>query len=101
MLLCVFQGNPNGCLCSVDTDTCLCFRGIPVGGSVRQTLESDGCGGLVQYLEHTQVHVRLNVRRRGDLRIKLTSPSGTESVILSLRERDKYSGGKCLVHTGY
>ena len=47
------------------------------------------------------MHIELMTRRRGDLNIKITSPAGTVSEILSLREADSYSGGKFTYHTKY
>ncbi|XP_072031864.1 neuroendocrine convertase 2-like [Amphiura filiformis] len=57
-------------------------------------LNTDGCKGKeneVRYLEHTQAIITLNSTRRGDVTIKLTSPMGTKSLLLSSRPNDQDS----------
>ena len=54
-------------------------------------LKTDACKGQkneVRYLEHTQAIITLNSTRRGDVTIKLTSPMGTKSLLLSSRVHD-------------
>ncbi|XP_030832613.1 proprotein convertase subtilisin/kexin type 5 isoform X2 [Strongylocentrotus purpuratus] len=46
-------------------------------------------GGAIQHLEHVQLTLQLNARRRGDVVVKLTSPSGTTSTLLSQRFKDR------------
>lgn len=55
-------------------------------------LNTDACKGQenqVRYLEHTQAIITLNSTRRGDVTIKLTSPMGTKSLLLSSRPNDR------------
>ena len=47
----------------------------------------------VRYLEHVQVVITLSVNRRGDLSIKLISPSGTPAILLPQRREDYSSSG--------
>ena len=51
--------------------------------------------GEIQYLEHVVVTmtVTTSIGSRGDIRIELTSPSGTLSTLLSHRDNDGSSGG--------
>ena len=51
--------------------------------------------GSIQYLEHVVVTMNIftNIGSRGDIRIELTSPSGTLSTLLSHRDNDGSSGG--------
>lgn len=58
------------------------------------SIEATACANndhYVKHLEHVQVVVTLTFTRRGDLTIKLVSPSGTVSVLLPQRRED-YSG---------
>ncbi|XP_024081475.1 furin-like protease 2 [Cimex lectularius] len=50
-----------------------------------------GCEGSdseVRYLEHVQCKIKLRVKPRGSLKIVLTSPSGTPSILLKSRPKD-------------
>jgi len=52
---------------------------------------SEHCGGVViNYLEHVEVKVNLNYSRRGDLLIKITSPTGTVSNLTHYRKSDSF-----------
>lgn len=55
-------------------------------------MDVDGCqnssGNAVNYVEHVQCRISLKFFPRGDLRIVLTSPMGTESVLLFERPLD-------------
>lgn len=42
---------------------------------------------------HPQVRISLETKRRGDMRIALTSPNGTRSILLTRRERDQSPEG--------
>lgn len=66
-----------------------------IEGSVGYTLQThmdvNGCAGTVnevRYLEHVQCKLTLRFFPRGNLRILLTSPSGTTSTLLFERPRD-------------
>lgn len=54
------------------------------------SLEVNGCNGSVPilYLEHVQVITTISLKKRGDLKLTLFSPSGTRSVLLPPRPRD-------------
>ena len=70
----------------------LCRREIPSGGSVSLDLSTDGCAGSeenrIRKLEHVQMNITLKATRRGDISLRLTSPSGTSSEMLSTRKND-------------
>lgn len=68
-------------------------RAIPtiMGESVESEITTDGCAGTsaeVRYLEHVQARVSLRFLPRGNINIKLVSPSGNfyycDSTILAL-----------------
>ncbi|BFZ02510.1 hypothetical protein BsWGS_05549 [Bradybaena similaris] len=66
-------------------------RQIPMNGRVTVTLYTDGCEGTVnhvKYLEHVQARITMTATRRGEIRIILSSPSLTKSVLLAKRARD-------------
>jgi len=68
----------------------------PGAGSVLSVpMDVDGCqnnsGNAVSYVEHVQCRISLEFFPRGDLRIVLTSPMGTESVLLFERPLDVVS----------
>ncbi|KRX27658.1 Endoprotease bli-4, partial [Trichinella nelsoni] len=59
------------------------------------TINVNGCpqGAPIRYLEHVQLVMSVQFSRRGDLRIRITSPSGTESELLPPRLNDGSDGG--------
>ncbi|ODM97970.1 Furin-like protease 2 [Orchesella cincta] len=68
-------------------------REVPGGhlGKVKVFMDVDGCAGTnseIRYLEHVQCKISLRFFPRGNLRILLTSPMGTTSVLLFERPRD-------------
>ncbi|XP_043231363.1 furin-like protease 2 [Amphibalanus amphitrite] len=61
------------------------------GGQLRVSMPVTACGDsrqAVNYLEHVQCKVTLDYVPRGNLRILLTSPSGTVTTLLFERPRD-------------
>ncbi|CAL4067446.1 unnamed protein product, partial [Meganyctiphanes norvegica] len=63
------------------------------GGSITAEITTDGCAGTsgeVRYLEHVQARVSLRFLPRGNINIKLISPSGTTSTLLFERPRDVF-----------
>lgn len=84
-------------LCSLYVINFVFRSHIYAGGSVNQSLVSNGCpadlSSAIDHLEHVQVHVRMSHERRGDLSIALISPSGTKSDILSERRLDSSKDG--------
>lgn len=59
------------------------------------SVDSTGCGGEVLYLEHVQCEVSTasGMAPRGDISLKLTSPSGTQSTLLAARQHDTSTTG--------
>ena len=64
------------------------FQGLEIEFEI-----SDSCVGVVDRLEHVIAKISLDFERRGDLRITLTSPSGTKSNILDERPFDYSTRG--------
>ncbi|XP_060593632.1 furin-like protease kpc-1 isoform X2 [Ruditapes philippinarum] len=63
---------------------------IPDSG-YEEMLDTDACAGNtneINFLEHVQAKITLKSKRRGDIVIHLTSPSGTRSTILPQRPND-------------
>ncbi|XP_071965547.1 furin-1-like [Antedon mediterranea] len=66
-------------------------QNITSGDSLYLQIRTNGCAGTsnaVRYIEHVQVKISLYHKRRGNLAITLTSPSGTQSNLLSPRPND-------------
>ena len=70
----------------------LLLRTTEVGAPFTTSVEYSGS---IQYLEHVIVTMSIDVTvgSRGDIRIELTSPSGTLSTLLGHRSNDFSSGG--------
>ena len=51
---------------------------------------------MINFLEYVEVKLNLNYSRRGDLEIKLTSPSGTETNLTHYRPSDSFFKQKVL-----
>ena len=60
--------------------------------SKTKELKVDECSD-VRFLEHVQSVLSLKTKRRGNIEISLTSPSGTKSKLLSERNRDNSNRG--------
>lgn len=58
-------------------------------------INSTGCEGQnqIRYLEHVQLYVTIDYARRGDLHMNLTSPAGTNTMLLSERSGDYSKDG--------
>ena len=81
---------------SIPSDIHLRFRDIPSGGSIDIQIPTKGCEGSpaeVKKLEHVLLTVSFIHRRRGDVSILLTSPSGTKNEMLSTRHYDDSKEG--------
>uniref|UniRef100_A0A146L5X9 Neuroendocrine convertase 1 n=1 Tax=Lygus hesperus TaxID=30085 RepID=A0A146L5X9_LYGHE len=66
------------------------------GSPVNVKFATTGCSGSkaeVRYLEHVQVTALVPCTQRGALHITLTSPSGTRSILLEERPRDRSHKG--------
>lgn len=62
----------------------------------KSILHVDGCqdtSSSIKFLEHVQAQISLHYSRRGDLRINLTSPNGTQSTLLPPRPNDWQAAG--------
>jgi len=61
------------------------------GDAVELTMDTDVCKGSdneVNFVEHVQAFLTIKSTRRGDIGINMTSPMGTNSMLLSKRPRD-------------
>ncbi|XP_059060632.1 furin-like protease 1 isoform X2 [Achroia grisella] len=67
-------------------------RTVPPRSTVTLQLDVASCPG-VNYLEHVQARVTLSASRRGDLRITLSSPAGTNVTLLAPRAHDSSRSG--------
>uniref|UniRef100_A0A7N6FLQ4 Neuroendocrine convertase 1 n=1 Tax=Anabas testudineus TaxID=64144 RepID=A0A7N6FLQ4_ANATE len=71
-------------------------RELKAAGEITIEIPTKACAGqdnAVHSLEHVQVEASIEYTRRGDLHITLTSPAGTNTVLLAERERDTSSNG--------
>uniref|UniRef100_A0A8C0EUE3 Neuroendocrine convertase 1 n=1 Tax=Bubo bubo TaxID=30461 RepID=A0A8C0EUE3_BUBBB len=57
------------------------------------TKACEGQENSIASLEHVQLEATIEYSRRGDLHVTLASPSGTSTVLLAERERDKSPNG--------
>ncbi|XP_033020419.1 neuroendocrine convertase 1 isoform X1 [Lacerta agilis] len=65
-------------------------------GEVTIEIPTTACEGqenAIKSLEHVQFEATIEYSRRGDLHVTLTSPSGTTTVLLAERQRDKSPNG--------
>ena len=77
------------CQTPADTSERLILNGF--GQKLEVLVDTDACAGTpheIRYLEHVQCRISLRFAPRGNLRIRLTSPSGTPTVLLFERPRD-------------
>jgi proprotein convertase subtilisin/kexin type 1 len=67
------------------------------GEPVQIDLKSTGCSNEqqnhIKYLEHVQLYVSIEYSKRGDLHLNLTSPMGTDTMLLSERAGDYSTDG--------
>ncbi|KAK5900400.1 hypothetical protein CgunFtcFv8_025362 [Champsocephalus gunnari] len=68
-------------------------RAVFPGSVLTSVFQSSGCSARVVFVEHVVVRLSVDHRRRGDLSITLTSPSGTESKLLDNRPFDDSTEG--------
>ncbi|XP_064152444.1 neuroendocrine convertase 1-like [Anguilla rostrata] len=71
-------------------------RKLKTASEITIEIPTKACAGedsAIRSLEHVQMEISIEYTRRGDLRIVLTSPSGTSTVLLAERERDTSSSG--------
>uniref|UniRef100_A0A2S2NKX1 Furin-like protease 1, isoform 1-CRR n=1 Tax=Schizaphis graminum TaxID=13262 RepID=A0A2S2NKX1_SCHGA len=70
----------------------LYYRPVPARSTVTIQLLVKECNS-VNFLEHVQAKISLTASRRGDIKIDLTSPSGTKSTLLAPRTHDNSHAG--------
>ena len=67
------------------------------GEPIQIDLKSSGCTGEannhIKHLEHIQLFVTIEYSKRGALHLNLTSPSGTDTMLLSERSGDYSADG--------
>ena len=83
---------PDQRICETRLETVNTELGAGVGSESSVSMITDGCDNSVnsvKYLEHLQARISLKYAPRGDLKISLTSPRGTESFLLLPRPKDR------------
>ena len=63
------------------------------GTSQKSTIHVASCDDDLNFIEHVQAHVTLGAAKRGDVRIYLTSPKGTKSLLIAKRPKDYSRAG--------
>lgn len=70
---------------------------LSTGNPIQIDVKSTGCVGEkdnhIRYLEHVQLFMTIEYSRRGDLHINMTSPQGTNTMLLSERKGDHSKDG--------
>merc|ERR1712223_2217917 len=82
-------------------DQLKCSRGSEKSGSIfvqggssqKSTIHVSNCDDDLSFIEHVQAHVTLGAAKRGDVRIYLTSPKGTKSLLIAKRPKDYSRAG--------
>eukprot|EP00093_Oithona_nana_P005555 05555.XXX_231746_225773_1 [CDS] Oithona nana genome sequencing. len=82
-------------------DQLKCSRGSEKSGSIfvqggtsqKSTIHVSDCDDNLSFIEHVQAHVTLGAAKRGDVRIYLTSPKGTKSLLIAKRPKDYSRAG--------
>ena len=79
-------------VCQTREETVDSALGVQLGSLATVSMVTDGCDNspdTVKYLEHVQAKLSLRYAPRGDLKISLTSPRGTQSFLLLPRPKDR------------
>ncbi|XP_041043007.1 neuroendocrine convertase 1 [Carcharodon carcharias] len=90
-----WKGVPEKKQCIVKDNT-FESRALKAGGEITIEIPTKACEGQdnnIKALEHVQLEATIEYTRRGDLHITLTSPAGTNTVLLAERERDSSPNG--------
>lgn len=70
---------------------------MSTGNPIQIDVKSTGCMGEkdnhIRFLEHVQLYVTIEYSRRGDLHINMSSPMGTNTMLLSERKGDHAKEG--------
>ncbi|XP_071794025.1 neuroendocrine convertase 1-like [Asterias amurensis] len=85
---------PEKSVCTVEADEGYDARVIDTNQNLKLDIQTNACKGTsdeVKHLEHVVLYVTTEYSKRGALNIHLTSPSGTETVLLSERPVDSSS----------
>ena len=83
---------PSQRVCESRVETVDRVLGTKVGSLATVSMVTDGCDNSpdsVRYLEHVQAKLSLRYAPRGDIKISLTSPRGTQSFLLLPRPKDR------------
>lgn len=67
------------------------WRTTTNGEMIELEVDTKACKGSsheINYIEHVQAYISIQSTRRGDININMTSPAGTESLLLQSRPRD-------------
>uniref|UniRef100_A0A8D0BUH7 Neuroendocrine convertase 1 n=1 Tax=Salvator merianae TaxID=96440 RepID=A0A8D0BUH7_SALMN len=91
----VWKGLPEKKECIVK-DSSFEPRLLRASGEVTIEIPTTACDGqenAIKSLEHVQFEATIEYSRRGDLHVTLTSPLGTNTVLLAERQRDKSPNG--------
>ena len=83
---------PGQAVCETRLETVNTVLGTGVGSLATVSMVTDGCDNspnTVRYLEHVQAKLSLRYAPRGDIKISLTSPRGTQSFLLLPRPKDR------------
>lgn len=92
----VWKTVPEKRICKIEPSD---FKPVPLesGEPIQINIKSTGCkeatDNHIQYLEHVQIYVTIDYTKRGDLHLNLTSPMGTNTMLLSEREGDDSTKG--------
>ena len=68
-------------------------KSIEHGREEKFRFTSDGCDGRIMFLEHVQSVITIQAEKRGDISLKLKSPSGTVTTLLTARKYDRSTKG--------
>ncbi|KAI0984300.1 hypothetical protein GJ496_004315 [Pomphorhynchus laevis] len=66
---------------------------IPPRNVLKGKLMTNACASSISKLEHVEILLTLDSKRRGDLQIVITSPANTKSTILHFRKADASTSG--------
>jgi proprotein convertase subtilisin/kexin type 1 len=91
----VYKTVPEKVVCLTTTDAKLPEE-MASGHQLEVSLYATGCKGQdneVNFVEHVILYMDMTYSRRGDLQILLTSPTGTETELLTLRPSDRSADG--------
>ena len=68
-------------------------KSIGAGKEETFKITTDGCDGKIKFLEHVQSIITVQADKRGDVGLRLLSPDGTETTLLTPRKYDRSTKG--------